>query len=180
MFILAFVVATFDFHRAIGDGLIWLGEKMGGTRQEAFRASAADQAGTPGTAVAHEAGSNPPATGLPASEPEIQERPITESTQSSFPTINPPSTATPLPETSSSAVAPGNGPEPGHSEYLQALQILHANSGIATVEVVRLLWISVEKRNPSAEIALAELYWHGKGVARNCDQTRILLTAARL
>jgi TPR repeat protein len=178
MLILAFVVATYVFHRAIGDGLIWLGEKMGGTRQEAFRASAADQAGTPGTAVAHEAGSNPPATGLPASKPEIQERPITGSTQSSFPTINPPSTATPIPETSFSAVAPGNGPEPGQSEYLQALQILRANSGIGTVEVVRLLWISVEKGNPSAEIVLADLYWHAKGVARNCDQTRILLTAA--
>jgi len=178
MLILAFAVATYVFHRAVGDGLIWLGEKIGGTRQEALRTSAADQAGTPGTAVAPEAGSKPPATGLPASKPEIQERPITGSTQSSFPTINPPSTATPLPETFSSALAPGNGAEPDQSEYLQALQILRANSGVGTVEVVRLLWIAVEKGNPSAEIVLADLYWHAKGVAKNCDQTRILLTAA--
>jgi hypothetical protein len=170
MLILTLVVATYVFHRPVGDGLIWFGEKIGGTRQEALRASAADQTGAPGTAVAPEAGSNP-------SKPEIQERPITGSTQSSFPTINPPSTATPLPETSS-AVGPGNGPESGQPEYLQALQILRANSGIGTVEVVRLLWISVEKGNPSAEIVLADLYWHAKGVARNCDQTRILLSAA--
>jgi hypothetical protein len=177
MLILTFVVATYVFHRAIGDGLIWLGEKIGGTRQEALRASVADQAGAPGTAFAPEAGSNPPSAGLPASKPEIQERPITGSAQSSFPTINPPSTATPLPETSSSAVTPGNE-QAGQPEYLQALQILRANSGVATVEVVRLLWIAVEKGNPSAEIVLADLYWHAKGVARNCDQTRILLTAA--
>ena len=131
--------------------------------------SRSDAPRRPGTAVAPEAGSNP-------SKPEIQERPITGSTQSSFPTINPPSTATPLPETSS-AVAPGDE-QAGQPEYLQALQILRANSGIGTVEVVRLLWISVEKGNPSAEIVLADLYWHAKGVARNCDQTRILLTAA--
>ena len=175
MLILAFVVASYVFHRAIGDGLIWLGEKIGGTRQEALRAPA-DQAGAPGTAVAPEADSNAPAAGLPASKPEIQ-RPITGSAQSSFPTINAPSAATPLPETSSSAVAPGDE-QAGQPEYLQALQILRANSGIGTVEVVRLLWISVEKGNPSAEIVLADLYWHAKGVARNCDQTRILLTAA--
>jgi hypothetical protein len=175
MLILAFVVATYVFHRAIGDGLIWLGEKIGGTRQEALRAPA-DQGGAPGTAVAPEADSNPPVAGLPASKPEIQ-RPITGSTQSSFPTINPPPTATPLPETFSSAVAPENE-QAGQPEYLQAVQILRGNSGIGTVEVVRLLWISVEKGNPSAEIVLADLYWHARGVARNCDQTRILLTAA--
>jgi hypothetical protein len=172
MLILTFLVATYVFHRTIGDGLIWLGEKVGGTRQEALRAPA-DQAGASGT----EADSNHPAAGLLASKPEIQGRPITGSAQSSFPTISPPSAATPLPETSS-AVTPENGPESGQPEYLQALQILRANSGIGTVEVVRLLWIAVEKGNPSAEIVLADLYWHAKGVARNCDQTRILLTAA--
>lgn len=60
-------------------------------------------------------------------------------------------------------------------EYSKAQQLLHAGD---TSEAVRLLWISVEKGNASAELTLAELYWHGKGVARNCDQTRILLSAA--
>jgi TPR repeat protein len=36
----------------------------------------------------------------------------------------------------------------------------------------------VEKGNPNAELTLAELYWRGQGVARNCDQTGILLGAA--
>ena len=68
--------------------------------------------------------------------------------------------------------------DPGQSEYLQAEQLLRANSGVGTGEAVQLLWISVEKGNPYAEIALADLYWHGRGVPKNCDQTRILLAAA--
>lgn len=45
-------------------------------------------------------------------------------------------------------------------------------------EAVRLLWVAVERGNSSAEVALANLYWKGEGVAKNCDQTRILLSAA--
>ena len=62
---------------------------------------------------------------------------------------------------------------------MQAMQLLHGkNTGAGLREVVRLLWSAVQKGNPSAELALAEMYWHGQGVARNCDQTRILLSAA--
>ena len=43
---------------------------------------------------------------------------------------------------------------------------------------MRLLWTAVEKGNSKAEVSLAELYRRGEGVTRNCDQTRILLTAA--
>ena len=64
-------------------------------------------------------------------------------------------------------------------EYAKAMQLLHGKEGnVDPSEAVRLLWISVEKGNSSAELTLAELYWHGEGVARNCDQTRILLSAA--
>jgi len=52
------------------------------------------------------------------------------------------------------------------------------NSASDTPEALRLLWIAVEKGNPGAEVSLADLYWHGNGVARNCDQARILFTAA--
>jgi TPR repeat protein len=59
------------------------------------------------------------------------------------------------------------------------MQLLRGKNAAAdTPEAVRLLWISVEKGHPSAEVALADLYWHGRGVVRNCDQTRILLSAA--
>jgi TPR repeat protein len=36
----------------------------------------------------------------------------------------------------------------------------------------------VEKGNTAAEIDLAELFRTGRGVAKNCDQTLILLSAA--
>jgi TPR repeat protein len=40
------------------------------------------------------------------------------------------------------------------------------------------LWSAVEKGNTAAEIDLAELFRTGRGVAKNCDQARILLSAA--
>jgi enhanced entry protein LpnE len=61
-----------------------------------------------------------------------------------------------------------------HAERL--LRGKHA--GADQSEAVRLLWIAVEKGNPNAEVALAEMYMYGQGVTRNCDQTRILLSAA--
>lgn len=67
----------------------------------------------------------------------------------------------------------------GQQEYLAAQEILkdkHSTSGAS--EAVRLLWVAVEKGNSGAEVTLAELYHKGHGVARSCDQTRILLTAA--
>ena len=45
-------------------------------------------------------------------------------------------------------------------------------------EILRLLWVSVEKGNANAELELAQMYWHGQGVVQNCDQAHILLTAA--
>jgi TPR repeat protein len=69
--------------------------------------------------------------------------------------------------------------EPGEQEYLQAQELLKSGDREgAFQEAVRLLWIAVEKGNSKAEVSLAELYRRGEGVTRNCDQTRILLTAA--
>jgi TPR repeat protein len=62
---------------------------------------------------------------------------------------------------------------------LKASQILRSPSRASEVPAaIKLLWVSVEKGNTGAEIALAELFRTGKGVAKNCDQTRILLSAA--
>jgi TPR repeat protein len=74
---------------------------------------------------------------------------------------------------------PALSSEPGQQEFLQAQEILkNKNREGALPEAVRLLWVAVEKGNSGAEMALAELYWHGQGVSRNCDQAKILLTAA--
>jgi TPR repeat protein len=73
----------------------------------------------------------------------------------------------------------GTASDNGQQEYQQAEQILSNRGSEAELAVgVRLLWVAVEKGNVNAEVALAELYRQGKGVARNCDQARILLNAA--
>jgi len=62
---------------------------------------------------------------------------------------------------------------------LQAQDILRSKQRASGLpEAARLLWIAVEKGNSAAEVSLAELYWRGEGVTKNCDQTHILLTAA--
>ena len=74
---------------------------------------------------------------------------------------------------------PESDQQAGQTEYAEAQRLLYGTPGMTDpAEAVRLLWIAVEKGNSEAELTLAELYWHGKGVAHNCDQTRILLSAA--
>src|SRR6516162_7135036 len=179
MFILALTVGIYVFHGEVGQGLVWLGERMGGRSERTLPSSA--------NAPVSMHPSEPPATAAPApdpspspsvpasSEPAIQEPPAADSTRASE--ADPPPSHSP-PTTNSSPGTPANSRDPGQSEYLQAEQLLRANSGVGTGEAVQLLWISVEKGNPYAEIALADLYWHGRGVPKNCDQTRILLAAA--
>jgi hypothetical protein len=179
MFILALTVGIYVFHREAGQGLIWLGERMGGrsegTSQSSANATVSVHPSEPPKPAAPAPDPPSPPSGLASSEHAIQEQPPADST--------PPSAADPLPShslptTNSSPGTSATSRDPGQSEYLQAEQLLRANSGVGTADAVQLLWISVEKGNPSAEIALADLYWHGRGVPKNCDQTRILLAAA--
>jgi len=181
MTLLALVVGFSVYHQAFGEGLIWIGQQLAGsTATQAPAPAVPDKPSSDGT--------NSPETSAPS--------PVTAApaTSISKPAANPPATrplgetVPSLPETSknssptagvASTAEPDSAQETGSSEYAHALQLLHDKSRDADVsEAVRLLWISVEKGNPSAELTLAELYWRGEGVARNCDQTRILLSAA--
>jgi len=47
-----------------------------------------------------------------------------------------------------------------------------------TAEAVPWLWKAVEKRNTEATLLLSDLYLHGNGVPKNCDQAHVLLDAA--
>jgi PilZ domain len=47
-----------------------------------------------------------------------------------------------------------------------------------TARAAQLLWLAIEKGSTAAEVDLAELYARGEGVPKNCEQARILLTAA--
>ena len=97
-------------------------------------------------------------------------------------TAKPKNPASSVPATNKAqAQKAGNEPEfeAGEQEYSQAQEILkNGDREGGFQEAVRLLWIAVEKGNAKAEVSLAELYRTGEGVTKNCDQTRILLTAA--
>ena len=206
MTVLALLAALYVFHQEVGQSLILLGQSLVGSFQTdqrpAARESSGDSAGNssasqspsttprdsgqdPASSGQTEGGSNKADAGTekaadatssaanPAAVNPPAPSPVTNA--NSTPPVSPLAAGMPP---SSSASAPG--PEPGQAEYSEAMQMLrgrNANSAQLT-EVSRLLWISVEKGNPSAELALAEMYWEGRGVSRNCDQTLILLTAA--
>jgi ElaB/YqjD/DUF883 family membrane-anchored ribosome-binding protein len=53
-----------------------------------------------------------------------------------------------------------------------------ADGGPVLAKQARLLWARVEKRDVSAELALAKLYLTGEGVTKSCVQARLLLSAA--
>jgi hypothetical protein len=82
------------------------------------------------------------------------------------------------------ALAPASAPIPapvdtGQAELTAAQQILQRGKEMGNpAEAVGLLWAAVEKGNTRAEVLLADLYLQGLGVAKNCDQARVLLTAA--
>lgn len=75
--------------------------------------------------------------------------------------------------TSESAV--GNGAR----ELLIARRYLDGKGGTQDIpEAAKWLWKAVGKENTGAAVLLADLYIRGDGVAKNCDQARLLLVAA--
>jgi hypothetical protein len=64
----------------------------------------------------------------------------------------------------------------GEAELARARAYLHEDNALAA----RLLWVAVGKGNRQAELELADLYLRGGGgVRKNCQQARVLLTAAQ-
>jgi hypothetical protein len=180
MIVLAAGLAIYAYRQTVGETLIWLGQQVSGP-STTQTSTPPEQSGT--NQVVNPAATNPPATNpssTPAPEnsaaqPEVkQENNGDGSTEDANPVASKPSRPT-TPLQAPSPVSSAVTSEAGSTEYSQAQQMLHAGD---TSEAVRFLWIAVEKGNASAELTLAELYWHGRGVARNCDQTRILLSEA--
>jgi TPR repeat protein len=68
----------------------------------------------------------------------------------------------------------------GESELILAWQYLEGQGGRPRdpTAASRLLWNAVKKGNLTAETTLANLYVRGEGVPKNCDQARVLLSAA--
>ena len=195
---LALVAAAVVFHRDLGNGLIWLGARLSGAGAPAASVSEGSTNPTPAQQTA------PPSVQPPVSSPTDTTQNSLPSTEQKDATSAPLTAATKMPSNTPVAAAnpakpksPGTTPsapatnkpaaqrpptepesEPGEQEYSQAQDILKSGDREGGFqEAVRLLWIAVEKGNSKAEVSLAELYRRGEGVTRNCDQTRILLTA---
>lgn len=74
--------------------------------------------------------------------------------------------------------AAGNGAE----ELALAQRYLNGADGEPrnSAEAAKWLWKAMAKQNASATLLLADLYLKGDGVAKNCDQARVLLDSAAL
>ncbi len=142
--------------------------------------AAKDSPATSGTAVPPVSSTSKPTTETKLAEvpPVVETLAASAAPAKSAESISP----IPLPATNKATTfAPPvvTAADAGQQEYLAAQEILKGKNGESSLpEAVRLLWVAVEKGNSNAEVALAELYRHGSGVAKNCDQTKILLTAA--
>jgi hypothetical protein len=191
MLFLTLVAGSYVYHREVGQALIWLGHEIAG--EESPESSKIVQPAVPSATHAIPE-SSPSARAVPPPPLTIQQSPASNEPRGA--NLPPASDKTPSPQlkgatpgslvpqtevtrTPSPFPPADNSVETGQQEYLQALQILRTPSRTAEIpEAVRLLWVAVEKGNIDAEVGLAELFRTGKGVAKSCDQTRILLSAA--
>lgn len=202
---LALVAAAVVFHRDLGNGLIWIGAKLSGSSVNTQTASVPEGPANPATLPQTTPSSAPPLVTPPANTaqnllpgkeqkeinpsssavdtnkssntPGATPNPLNPAAKPKSTSTTPSGPATNKPQPQKPAGAPES--EPGEQEYSQAQEMLKGGDRDGGFqEAVRLLWIAVEKGNSKAEVSLAELYRRGEGVAKNCDQTRILLTAA--
>jgi len=202
LLLLALIAGAVVYHRQVGLALIWLGQVIAGPEGTRVPQSSVTEIPTPVARVPETTGpvSSPAVSDGSATSTSQGERAASSETQPeatrkaieappsllatpssstktpSAPVIQPTPQEDRIPAPGSSS---GTATVTGQQEYQQAEQILRNRSSETELAVaVRLLWVAVEKGNADAEVALAGLYRDGKGVARNCDQARILLTAA--
>jgi hypothetical protein len=191
MLFLTLLAGSYVYHRELGQALIWLGQQIAGDESpenSKFVRPEVPFASHPAPEPA------PAARTIEPPAPVIQHS--TETTEPSSANLPAASDKTPSPQvkggspgslvpltqvTRPPAPTPSgdNSVEPGQPEYLRALQILRSPARSSEVPAaIQLLWAAIEKGNTAAEIDLAELFRTGRGVVKNCDQARVLLSAA--
>jgi hypothetical protein len=138
-----------------------------------------------------------PATASPTASPSASTQPTSTNDADSSPAPDASSSANtskpagskrsvgvarPAPHTTSPVVnALGTpGEQSGVAELSLAGKYLNGAPGTArdTQQAATWLWKSVAKQNPTATLLLSDLYLHGDGVPKSCDQARLLLDAA--
>jgi hypothetical protein len=158
IFALMIFVFLQNFRPGIGGSLIRLGKRLVQINQPLLP--------SPDVAPA------PPASPLQDSPPVASEPNTEISSSEALENSALPSTVEPLPENSPPANAhaaerPNPPPPLRHA--------IGARNGATTSQQ---LWKAVAEGNTTAEIALAQLYLTGNGVPKNCEQARVLLSAA--
>jgi hypothetical protein len=190
--LLALGAGTWFYHEEVGYGLIWLGQQLAGVDQDSTQQNKADATPPSSTVPSRPAPTPAPPTAAPkpsaktpseaqvkkpeppaaTTEPAAQEPAASTTNEESDPAT--------LPATSANnPTATEAAPDAGQAEYSEAMRILGGDEVRTRMpDAVRLLWVSVEKGNSNAEVTLADLYREGRGVKKNCEQTRVLLSAA--
>jgi hypothetical protein len=191
MLFLTLLAGSYVYHRELGQTLIWLGHEIAG--DESPESSKFVRPEVP--SASHPAPEPAPAArAIEPPAPVIQHS--TETTEPTSANLPAASEKTPSPQSKGGTPRsllllvqvrrthePGkkgeNANETRETEYLRALQILRSPSRSSGGSGGDSTFMgSIEKGNTGAEIDLAELFRTGRGVAKNCDQARILLSAA--
>jgi hypothetical protein len=188
MLLVGLLAAGVFFHREVGNAIVWLGLRISGTSAPEVSPVSINEA-VPAIAPPSTPADNPVVplekehkdVAASAKKNQADTADTTEnvfSAPAKHPSPGSPAAMLPVARSASPAVTSVPGVEAGQLEFQTAQDILNRNIDASLPEAVRLLWVAVERGNANAEVALAELYRVGKGVSRNCDQTKILLTAA--
>ena len=158
-----------DFRSKVGNSLIRLGEKLNGNQGLQPQNSPRLQGVVSVPARAS-------ATGKPAPDAPLQKTPV----NSALPDFSGQAgSQTPVSQIPKASTIPKASQIPKakesaeHSWYSHAPHFVHGGSAQAAS-----LWSRVEAGSTAAEVGLAQLYLEGEGVPRNCEQARILLSAA--
>jgi hypothetical protein len=171
--VLATVVAAgallYVYQREAGDSLIWLGETLAGRTKASAAVPESKPVAPAETAQAPVEGNGAPekaeAEAAPKTGPEVT--PTTES-----------ELAPGKEQASPQSGAMIRSPQRQESVLEQPAVRQKAEPPRSEGESVASLWDAVQGGSVAAEMSLAEHFARGDGVAKNCDQARVLLKAA--
>ena len=161
------------YQREAGESLIWLGETLAGRT----KASAAIPQSKPAEATAPEESAQAPVetNGAPGkTDPEEAPKAGLDATPTAGSELT---QGKQLPPVRSEAVIRSTEPRP-ESILEQPPVRPKADPPRSEGESVESLWDGVRGGSIAAEMSLADRFARGEGVAKNCDQARVLLKAA--
>jgi hypothetical protein len=172
----ALVVA---YQREVGSSLIWLGETISGKTKASAEMPESKPAPVNASPESNAASLLPSTEGaVDSQKPEEQKTQQANMTPKSTPEASPISAPAGRQTSRLDTVNTAGGGE--RQESLLERQVVRADRPEAwdANESVESLWGAVQGGSVSAERSLAERFVRGEGVAKNCDQAKVLLKAA--